>query len=102
APAAGEARRRRRHRRRRQPAPRHERQHRRAPRLPPRLMRFNSHDIIGWLRRHKTAVGALTGTVAGLIAIVAALSTNGLPFLSGYELETTLPAGAPTLRKGVE
>ena len=65
-------------------------------------MRLSSHDIIDWLRRHKTAVGAATGTVAALIAIVAALSTNGLPFLPGYELETTLPAGAPTLRKGVE
>jgi ABC-type transporter Mla subunit MlaD len=65
-------------------------------------MRLSSHDIIGWLRDHKTTVGALTGTVAALIAIVAALSTNGLPFLPSYELVTTLPAGAPTLRTGVE
>jgi phospholipid/cholesterol/gamma-HCH transport system substrate-binding protein len=55
-----------------------------------------------WLRSHKTAVGAVTGTVAALIAVIAALSTNGLPFLPSYELVTTLPAGAPTLRTGVD
>ena len=54
------------------------------------------------MRRHQTAIGALTAGVALLIAIFAGMSTNGLPFTGGYELETTLPAGAPTLRKGAE
>jgi ABC-type transporter Mla subunit MlaD len=65
-------------------------------------MRGRGDVMTSWLRRHRTAVGAVTGLAAALIATVAALSTNGLPFLPTYELETTLPAGAPTLRAGVE
>ena len=65
-------------------------------------MTVRRHAITEGMRNHKTAVGAVTGTVAALIAVVAGLSTNGLPFLPSYELETTLPAGAPTLRKGAE
>jgi phospholipid/cholesterol/gamma-HCH transport system substrate-binding protein len=65
-------------------------------------MRTGGLDLVGRLRGHKTAVGAVTGGVAALIAVIAALSTNGLPFLPKYELVTTLPAGAPTLRTGVE
>jgi ABC-type transporter Mla subunit MlaD len=40
--------------------------------------------------------------VAGLIALIATMSTNGLPFLPAYELQTTLPPGAPTLRTGAD
>jgi ABC-type transporter Mla subunit MlaD len=65
-------------------------------------MRTGGLDIVGRLRGHKIAVGALTGGVAAVIAVIAALSTNGLPFVPGYELVTTLPPGAPTLRTGVE
>src|SRR3954451_7631577 len=65
-------------------------------------MRTGGLDIVGRLRGHKIAVGALTGGVAAVIAVIAALSTNGLPFLPGYELVTTLPPGAPTLRTGVD
>jgi len=58
--------------------------------------------MIDRLRIHKTAVGAVTGIFCAVVAVLAALSTNGLPFLPGYELVTTLPPGAPTLRKGVD
>ena len=68
-------------------------------------MRIRRHTPLrghSWLRGHTTLIGAVTGIAAGLIALIAALSTNGLPFVPAYELQTTLPAGAPTLRTGVD
>ena len=58
--------------------------------------------VTDWLRSHTTAIGALTAGVALVVAIIAGMSANGLPFMPSYELQTTLPPGAPTLRTGVD
>ena len=54
------------------------------------------------LRSHQTAIGALTAALALVVALIAGMSTNGLPFMPSYELQTTLPPDAPTLRTGVD
>jgi ABC-type transporter Mla subunit MlaD len=46
--------------------------------------------------------GALIAAFAVIVAGVAALSTNGLPFTSRYHLRAMVPPGAPTLRTGIE
>lgn len=65
-------------------------------------MRTHHPSLIDRMRRHQIALGAVTGIVALVVAVLAAMSTNGLPLVPAYELEATLPPGAPTLRTGAE
>jgi ABC-type transporter Mla subunit MlaD len=55
-----------------------------------------------WLHRHQIALGVVLA--AGLLAltIVAAESTNGIPFAPRYTLETTLPRDAAPIQSGAQ
>lgn len=63
-------------------------------------MRARKQTFVDVLRRHQVALGAVILAVGFAAAAVAALSTNGVPFASGYRLEATLPPGAPHLTIG--
>lgn len=52
------------------------------------------------LDRHKTPLGLLVIAIGAFLAYVAFISTTGPPFQPKYELEVTVPDGAPVLRKG--
>lgn len=54
------------------------------------------------LRRHQLATGAVIALVAAALAAVAFRSTNGIPFLPGYTVHTTLPAGTPSVVPGTD
>lgn len=58
-------------------------------------MRRRTPTVVERLQRHQVAIGAVILAVGVAAAAVAALSTNGVPFASGYRLQATLPAGAP-------
>jgi ABC-type transporter Mla subunit MlaD len=59
-------------------------------------------DLVTSLRAHQGAVGALVVLAAALVTVLAMKSTNGIPLLPKYELQATLPKGAPNVRVGGE
>lgn len=56
----------------------------------------------GRRRKSDLVAGSVTAVLVLLLAGVAALSTNGLPFLPQYRLHALLPAGAPPVRVGTD
>jgi ABC-type transporter Mla subunit MlaD len=63
-------------------------------------MRARRRTIIDRLKAHQLGLGVALALFAGAVTAIAALSTNGVPFLPTYSVQTTLPLGAPNVRVG--
>ena len=68
---------------------------RRALRIRGRLLR-----AVGRIERHPLLLGLGVAAVGGVIAIIAALSVNGVPFQNRYEFSVHVPGDTPPLKAG--